>query len=84
MYIAPAPTVSAPPSSWYLRLLLRPMCSDQQAALPSTLGGSFTLTYVGSSCCLQEGGLHTHTHRDAAAQTHSAVECRYSKGDNKT
>jgi hypothetical protein len=34
-------TTSVPPNSWYLRLLLMPMCSDQQAALPSTVGGSF-------------------------------------------
>lgn len=37
-------TASVPPSSWYLRLLLRPMCSDQHAALPRTLGGSLVLT----------------------------------------
>lgn len=54
-------TESAPPSSWYRRLLLTPMCSAQQAALPSTLGGSFALMYVGSSCCLQGGVPHIYS-----------------------
>jgi hypothetical protein len=72
--LATKPTESAPPSSWYLRLLLIPMCSDQQAALPSTLGGSFALTYVGSNCCLQ-GETNDTQAQQQQHQTMYAVSC---------
>jgi hypothetical protein len=52
------------------------MCSDQQAALPSTLGGSFALTYVGSSCCLQaEEIAHTQVQQQSCSQLVQAGTC---------
>ena len=43
-------TVSVPPRIWYRRLLEIPICADQHMALPSTLGGTFCVSKVGSSC----------------------------------